>query len=315
MLNRRILRIKVMQTLYSYEYLPSLTPNALNVKLDSSIGNLMNIYLYSFLTILKVTQYATLHKEKESKKYIINSNEYNLSTKIADNHFIQAIERDKQFNELVKKKNLYPHIDKDVTRKLFQELIKHEVYQNFTKLPTLDAKSIREVMQVLFKEIMSQDELYLSHLEDHFPTWIDDQDNIQIAVSKSIDAYKGDKKPYYVLPKLVNWEETIQFGKNMLNFYVKHQADFSQDIEAQLKNWEAKRVSKIDFILMKMAVCEFFYFPSIPLKVSINEYVDIAKLYSTPKSKQFINGILDRLMKRLKEEGRISKLGRGLVGY
>ncbi|MEN9610350.1 MAG: hypothetical protein RLZZ628_1164, partial [Bacteroidota bacterium] len=148
-------------------------------------------------------------------------------------------------------------------------------------------------------------------MEDHFPAWIDDKTLFVGATKKLLKA----------LPKVdelvSDYEEedmlTLKFGEQLLVKTVKKDAEILEYIKPMLQNWDADRVAVIDMILLKMATSELIDFPTIPTKVTLNEYVDLSKVYSTDKSKEFVNGILDKLLKKLKEEGKVSKEGRGLV--
>jgi N utilization substance protein B len=147
-------------------------------------------------------------------------------------------------------------------------------------------------------------------VEDYYTNWFDDSSLVIGTLKKIIKALPLEGKffkQYY--PDT----ETVGFGKELLNRTVLEDSDFHDLIEPALKNWDSERLAIIDMILLKMALCEFTGFPTVPTKVSLNEYVEVAKMYSTPKSKDFINGILDRLMKQLEANGKIKKEGRGLI--
>ncbi len=145
-----------------------------------------------------------------------------------------------------------------------------------------------------------------------FPNWQDDVDVVAQFILRSIDKYNPDsQKLYFPMPE--TYEESFSFGKDLIAKTLEREEEFAEMIKDKLLNWELERIATIDMILMKMALAELLWFPYIPVKVTINEYIDISKDYSTPKSKEFINGILDKLTHTLKEQGNIQKRGRGLV--
>ncbi|MEO1438126.1 MAG: transcription antitermination factor NusB, partial [Bacteroidota bacterium] len=167
----------------------------------------------------------------------------------------------------------------------------------------------REVLLKLYKYLVKHD-LFNEQMEDFSPTWQDDKSLVIGTMKKTI---KGDAGDTDFFSQYRPDDETVQeFGANLLHKCLIFNDDHLDIIRPKLKNWEADRVASVDMILLKMAICEFMHFPTIPTKVTLNEYVDISKLYSTPKSKEFINGILDKLMKELHQEGKINKEGRGL---
>jgi N utilization substance protein B len=158
---------------------------------------------------------------------------------------------------------------------------------------------------------MRENEVFDEYLSDHFPTWDDDESLVYGAIKRSIRELP--QNTYFFIEQLPNSEFVDELGKDLLYKVLRHDEEVQQMIATRLKNWEEDRVAMLDMAMMKMAICEFLYFETIPTKVTINEYVNIAKLYSTDKSKRFINGILDRLMQEFLEEGRIKKTGRGLI--
>jgi N utilization substance protein B len=177
-----------------------------------------------------------------------------------------------------------------------------------------DVTEDKQIIQYLFEEILLQDENFLQHTEECFLNWDDDAGLVVDAVREVIEKSKHELKLHLekvkVKEKMV---ELAEFGRELFRKTVEHKKEYGALIEPKLKNWDADRLAVLDVILIRMALAEFFEFPSIPTKVTINEYLDIAKEYSTPKSKDFINGILDSLMHDLKSQEKIKKTGRGLL--
>jgi N utilization substance protein B len=165
----------------------------------------------------------------------------------------------------------------------------------------------------LFTEVIAPNEKLYDYFEDKRLTWVDDISVVNTFIVKSLRKYKPHKSDAYFLPDLFKDKGDVQFGKDLFRNTVQDQKLFYDEIAKRTKNWDADRLAALDGILLQMAICELQRFPSIPVKVTINEYLEIAKEYSTPKSSIFINGILDKLVKEYKSENLYPKSGRGLL--
>lgn len=317
MLTRRSLRIKVLQAIYASQQNPSMSEKAIQSLFQKSIENVYRLFLYQVLMLTEIAHYVMEDKRKRSRRYLATDEDRNLSTRLWDNFIIQAIVKDEIFQRRVKALQLTYLVESDLVKSLYKILIELPQYQNYIQKETVSPKDDKQILKVLFRNIMQASELYGDYLDDHFVNWMDDDQNIENAVLSVILNFKApsNNAPIPVLRKVRDWDEKVQFGKDLLQKTLSNQAELIQLITPQLKNWDLDRVSQIDVILIQLALSELLYFPTIPVKVSINEYIDVSKSYSTPKSKDFINGILDKLMNTLKAEGKITKLGRGLVGF
>ncbi|MFK7903585.1 MAG: transcription antitermination factor NusB [Chitinophagales bacterium] len=284
---------------------------------QKSVNNVYRLFLYQVLMITEVAKYVTEDKFKRSQKHLATEEDKNLSTRLWDNDIMQAIVNDEGFKRTVQIEKLKYLVEADVVKGLYKLLVEKPYYQQYISQTEPSLKEDKKVLKLLFKEIMQESELYGDYLDDHFTNWMDDDETIESSITSLILNFKilSNDAPIVALRRVRDWDEKVQFGKELLQHTLKYKEDLIALITPQLKNWELDRVSLIDVILLQLALSELLYFPTIPVKVSINEYIDISKSYSTPKSKDFINGILDKLMNTLKEEGRITKLGRGLVGF
>ncbi|MGB1241645.1 MAG: transcription antitermination factor NusB [Chitinophagales bacterium] len=284
---------------------------------QKSVNNVYRLFLYQVLMITEVAKYVTEDKYKRSQKHLVTEEDKNLSTQLWDNGIIQAIVNDDGFKRKVQVEKLKYLIEADVVKSIYKMLVEKSYYQEYISKTEPSLKDDKKVLKLLFKEIMQESELYGDYLDDHFTNWMDDDETIESAITSLIMNFRilSNDAPIVALRRVRDWDEKVQFGKELLQHTLNYKKDLIALITPQLKNWELDRVSQIDVILLQLALSELLYFPTIPVKVSINEYIDISKSYSTPKSKDFINGILDKLMNTLKQEGRITKLGRGLVGF
>ncbi|MEX2592979.1 MAG: transcription antitermination factor NusB [Anditalea sp.] len=198
----------------------------------------------------------------------------------------------------------------------FREYVKpHEAYQDYLKIEHPSIKEDNEVLQAILKKIIFKNDPILSFFYEKDLNW---EENKAIVRSLALKVLKnaGDTPEVenFTLPEIaINWEEDKEFFQNIFNLTVQNEEEYKELIANKTKNWDIERVASTDKIIITMALTEMSNFPSIPIKVSINEYIDISKTYSTPKSKQFVNGLLDVLSKELTESGKIRKSGRGLL--
>ena len=309
MISRRNVRIKVMQILYTMNRDETITPQLSRKQYDTSVATSYKIYLLNVLQLYKVAEYVNDDAKIRAAKHLPTAEDKDFSTKLFDNPIIQTIADSASFRSLVKKDKLDKLLDSDFTRKIYKEFVKTAEFKTY-QANTVDLQGHRELLLEMYK-FLAKHELFEERLEDYFSSWQDDKSLVVGAMKKTIKRVNGEDdfhKQY--LPE----SETVkEYGEELLHKVMAKDDELFELIEPMLQNWEAERVATIDMILLKMALCELMYFETIPTKVTINEYVDISKLYSTPKSKEFINGILDKLMKKLKEQGLIKKTGRGLV--
>ncbi len=300
-----------MQSLYAQTVndLPIGTQtNTLKKNLRNSYLN----YLYIFNYIYEVAHYQEI-ENKRIKGLHIQTNADIISTRLMENKIVKSIGDNDRFFELLKKEQLHRHHDDDLVKKLYKRLNASTEFEHYLVKETINGEDDRKIILYLLNKVMMKEEDFLTNLEFAFPTWIDDEKLIMTFTKKRLSKVKEEKEFKVLLnEKELNWEVLEVFAKELFNKTLENDQVFLELIEPQLKNWDINRLTTIDMLLLKMGLCEMLFFPNIPIKVTLNEYIEISKLYSTPKSKDFINGILDRLMKQLQNEGRLRKSGRGL---
>ena len=211
---------------------------------------------------------------------------------------------------LFEKHQLLDSLDEDATRKIYTDFSKTEEYKQYIIEEDSTHASHKDILLKLYRSCVNHD-LFQESIDDRYATWSDDKSLIIGTIKKTIKMLPTDESFFDVYRP--DEETTEGFGEFLLNEVCTKDKELLEIIEPTLKNWDVDRVAIIDMILIKMAISELMIFPTIPTKVTLNEYVEISKLYSTEKSKDFINGILDRLMKKLDSDGKINKEGRGLV--
>ncbi len=309
MLSRRNIRIKIMQLLYAKRLDEALTYDIMKTRYLESIGQSFDLYLFNILQLMHITKFSLNDASKRSSKYLPTDEDRNFKPKVFENELVDTLSKSEPFQKICKKKSLISKIDKDMTRLFYTEFAKKEEYASYM-LAEPDNDKHKEILLELYRFCMGN-ETYNDYMEDSFENWIHDKSLIVGTVKKTIKALPSTDDFFmkYYPPE----ETTKDFGEELLHKSNFFDEELLEIIKPALKNWDADRVAIIDLILLKLALSEMMYFPTIPVKVTINEFVDISKIYSTPKSKDFINGILDRLMKKLVKDGRIKKEGRGLI--
>ncbi len=200
-------------------------------------------------------------------------------------------------------------MDEDVLKKIYSEFSKLEWYKSYSDKNS-EQKNHLETLLELYR-YLRKDTLFNEIVEDQLYNWEDDDSLIIGAIKKTLKSLPAPDDFYKEY--MVTESETLAFGRSLLHYAIENDEDYSAIIKPTLKNWDSDRVAIIDMILIKMAITEFLNFESIPTNATLNEYVELSKLYSTPKSKEFINGVLDRIMKDLQEKNLIKKSGRGLL--
>jgi len=304
MISRRNIRVKVMQLLYTLQTSEGTVTNqdpikVLKKELDQSRALL--VYLIYFLT--EVARYAETDSRLRSSKNLPNYEDLNVNTKLAGNQLLWQILESPSFPRVVDydKPNLVANTV-EMVKKLYYLLTETPEYNTYINDQSRDKKAEKEMMFFIFSTIMLPNEDFVSHVEEHFNNWDDDAEMMEQLVTNYLQ-----KPASYNLEEMVT-REKWEFARNLLTT-TREKKDYAIElIKPKLKNWDSERIAQIDMILMQMGICEFLYFETIPAKVTINEYIDLAKDYSTPQSGQFVNGILDSIHKELSLDGKLNKI-------
>lgn len=310
MLSRRSVRIKAMQLLFSVNRDEQLDLEEAKKRYWSSIEDTYRLYLLNLMVLIEVVRNAHEDGEKRKAKRLPTDLDKVFSDKIYNNNLIKNLEQNKILLKAAKDLGFDESLNKDYCSKIYYEFAKGDAYEEYMKKQCAREDHL-ELLLELYR-FCRQNELFNEIMEDHYGTWQDDKSVVVGSVKKTLkrvpeieDDFLNDYHPA---------DETVnEFGFQLLVKTLEGDQTLHELIAPTLKNWDSERLAIIDMILLKMATCEFTGFESIPTKVTVNEYIDIAKNYSTAKSKDFINGVLDRIMKDLEAAGSIKKSGRGLV--
>lgn len=314
MLNRRHLRIKVLQMLYSYFNDEDSTDISLAEKnLLNSIERIYDLYIYLLLSFPVVREVALNKQDERKKKLRPTKEDLYPNLKFVDNKIISLITKSVDLNQLSENRKINWDNDekREIYRKIFIEIEKSEVYFEHMNNDEKGFEADRNFLIQLFKAEIANSPLIYDFFEDEDIHWMDD---IDLACSMVIKTIKNTKEDTFdVMPLYKANDDEKAFICTLLKETIKTDAENELMIENLVENWEFERIAKMDVLLLKMAITELQCFETIPTKVSINEYIEISKYYSTPKSNVFINGILDKSLNLLSKENKINKSGRGLI--
>jgi N utilization substance protein B len=310
MLSRRVVRIKVMQLLYAMSRDPQLTTQDVLSLYQKGVQKNIEFYILNLYHFLKIAEYA--HKDAELRRNKLRRlpEDEAFTPKLAENVFVRSLANHDWLKDNFKKLGTENKVSEEAIRKYYGEFAKTPEYQKFILNKTSTEEDTLEALLSLYR-FLQNNESFNEDMDDYNYAWEDDKTLIVGAMKKtikSLPALDDFYKDY--MPD----EEVVKdFGEQLLKKTALREKDLLEVIEPNLKNWDAERVAVVDMVLIKMGMVEFTDFPSIPTKVTLNEYVELSKLYSTEKSKDFVNGILDRILKKLQKEDKVVKEGRGLL--
>ena len=301
-----------MQVLYAQTANSKEDDSAL--QLQNSMEHMYKLYLLMTSLLIKLRERAIDHQKRSEKKYIKTQEDVNPNMRFVDNFLLQKLTEDTALNaELESHKIQYWEQDGEYVELIYQDLIKSDLYESFMS----NSKSSLEndvafVVEVFREIIVSNNKLY-DYFHDKNITWVDDFPVVNTFIVKLFKRITTKLKTEFFTPNLFKDKEDEAFGFKLMKATRDNFEVYNAEIISKTKNWDKDRIAKIDFVLLQMAICEFQEFPSIPTKVTINEYIELAKEYSTPKSNVFINGVLDKIVKDYRNQKTLNKKGRGLM--
>ncbi len=314
MLSRRHIRVKVMQVLYAFDGTESDDFSKDQKFLLYSIDNMYNLYLMTLSLMIEVGKKSKTQLETIQKKHLATAEEKNPNKKFINNQVLELLSNNVALKTAFEVNNIKNwQLDNEYVDIIYKEIIASDLYKEYMQTKTSTFKEDRNFIVDVFKEIIAPNDKLYDYIEDKNLTWLDDLPTVNTAILKLLRKIKENSDEHFLTPKLYKDIEDKQFAINLFKKTMLNQSKLSEEISSKTKNWDTERIANLDMVLLKMAICELTNFPSIPTKVTINEYLEIAKEYSTPKSSIFINGILDKLLKEYEEEGKLNKVGRGLM--
>jgi N utilization substance protein B len=299
MMNRRNIRIKVMQVLYMIETEVPTAPKALLLK---EFDKTRNLFVFLVHLLHQVALYAEVEANQRASKNLPNQEDLTVNTKLAGNLLVwQTLEMDsyKAALEVVKPAQ---YLDDQIVKSIYRQLAESNEYQLYINDQSREKGKDKEIIKFIFGNIIMGNERFLDYIEERFANWEDEGDIIIGFILNYI------QKPTQIDFMDLVGDEKMKFATDLLQTAIDKKTITEEIIVPKLKNWDPERIALIDMILLRLGVCELVYFDTIPTKVSINEYIDLAKDYSTEQSGHFVNGILDSIHKEMLAAGKIHKV-------
>ena len=303
MISRRNIRVKVMQELYALQTRDGVQDKINPVdNLKKSLDLTTGLFVYLLWFITEVARYAEKDAKLRASRNLPSAADRNVNTKISGNELLWRILESESFKKEKAARTLAFADTEDQVKKIYNALIASENYKQYILAQGRDKKAEKEMLIFIFTNLMLPNEDFIQHIEEYFSNWDDDAEMMDQLIMNYL------QKPGSYNLQLMVGEEKWKFAKDLL-VTTFNKKDYALElIKPKLKNWDSERIASLDMIVMQMGVCEFLYFETIPPKVTINEYIDIAKEYSTPQSGQFVNGILDSIHKELLSQDKIHKI-------
>jgi len=311
MLSRRSVRVKVMQLLYAASRDEALTYTDVSKRYWQAIDDSYDVFLYNFYCFLQVVRMAADDEAHRKSKHLPSAEDKTFAAYLSENELIESVRSNMGVQKMFEKKGFPATSDRDMFKNVYNEFAKNEAYIAYVAKSDRVKEDHTEILLELYRHCRKS-EIFSDMMEDNYINWIDDKSLVIGTVKKVIKALPITDVAMF--KSLYPDDETVkEYGEELLSTTMQGEQVLMDHISPLLLNWDQDRLAVVDTILLKMAASEFLNFGTIPTKVTLNEYVEVSKLYSTDKSKEFVNGVLDKLMKKLIENGEIVKEGRGLV--
>lgn len=307
MINRVLIRLKIVQIIYAYYQNGGKNLDTAEKELFFSMSKAYDLYNYLLLLMVEVTKYANKRLEAGKHKLAPTPEELCPNTRFVDNLFAAQLASNKQLRLFTESQKKTWENEADFIKNLAEQIFESDIYKEYMAAETTSYEEDREVWRKIYKKIIFNNARLDEVLEDQSLYWNDDKEIVDTFVLKTIkrfDPKNGEKQE--LLPEFKD-EEDKDFARRLFRRSILNADYYRHLISQNSKNWDLNRVALMDVIIMQIALAEILSFPNIPVSVSLNEYVEIAKLYSTPKSGAFINGTLDGIVKQFKKENKLTK--------
>lgn len=309
MINRVLIRSKVLQLVYSYCLNNNKSLENLEKELEYSLAKAYDLYNYLLLLMPAVTRYARRRIELGKRKLKPSPEDLNPNTKFIDNRFIEQLENNQQLQDFVKNQKKSWDNSPEIIKSLYELISSSDVYKEYMASEDNRYEADRELWRKIYKTIVCNNNNLNSYLEEQSLYWNDDKDIVDTFVLKTIKRFTKETLPAekVILPQFKD-EDDRKYALALLGRSIVNMDYYRELIAKNVKNWNIERVAFMDVVIMQVALAEILSFPSIPVSVSLNEYVDLAKVFSTPKSGSFVNGTLEGIVNQLKNDGILTKI-------
>ena len=279
-----------------------------------SIDNILDLYLIMLSSLIEIGKKEVVFLEKSSQKHLATPEERNPNKKFINNSIFEILAENNSLSIALENRKIDNwFLNDDYIILLLNEIKQSELYEKYMSNTLNTFEEDKQFILDVFSELIVPNEKLYDYLEDNKLTWVDDIPVVNTQIIKQLKQIKSVNDDSFRVPKLFKDQEDKEFVTHLFRKTILNETELAKEYIDKTPNWDTERIAEIDTIVLKMAICEFLKFPSIPIKVTINEYLEIAKEYSTPKSSIFINGILDNLVKEFEANKKINKTGRGLM--
>ena len=313
MINRRHIRLKVMQSLYSYFSSFNKDMAVTEKEMMKNINSISELHVLLLSLLVEINSFADQFLEDNKTKYIPSVEDLNPNTKFVNNRVIEILQEDEIFMKKMKRlSGIWRKGDIDIVRKLFVDIYKSPQYSDYLNNEKDSFSDDKKFIQVLYTEFILDNDILHHILQERSIFWDDDLPFVASFIKNQINFLDENKIRPFVVDVFKNSDDK-KFAVQLFRKTIIHSDEFDELIQRNVKNWELERIANMDQLLIKMGLSEVISFQEMPIKVSFNEYIEISKYYSTEKSKVFINGILDKIVSQFKRDGKVKKVGRGLV--
>ena len=314
MLNRRHIRLKIMQLIYALKISNFNCDSSTEKQLFKSLEDIYDLYLVLISILIEIQIKAESYLKLAQQKHLATSDDKNPSKKFISNRIILQLRSNKLIQGELKKRKLNVwKLDNEYVDVIFNDLIKSDIYLDYLSSSSDDFNSDKIFVVSFFKKIVVPNEKLYNYLEDKNITWSDDFPVVNTSIVKMLNKSNLDSPDSYFIPTLFKDLDDKKFASKLLKLTIDNYKQYNEEISNKTSNWDPERIANIDYVILNLAICEFLNFPTIPIKVTINEYIELSKEYSTPKSNVFVNGILDAIVKDYSKNSLIIKKGRGLI--
>ena len=292
-----------MQTIYTVTTLETeVKPGEPQKILQQHFDQTRTLFVYLTWFLTEVIRYAETDAHQKASKHLPTEKDLNVNTKITGNEILWKMLDDPALKEQFSIVKPELRTDKDLLRKIYLQLAETTEYKTYVAQPGRDKAEEKKIIEFILNDLLLANEAFVSHIEEIYSNWDDDGEMVVQLLVGYI------QKPGSITFKQLMSADKEEFAKGLLQTVIEKSKHLQSLITPKLKNWDPERIALLDMVLMKMGVAEFLYFETIPPKVTINEYIDLAKEYSTQQSGQFVNGILDNIHKELVQEGKMQKV-------
>jgi N utilization substance protein B len=314
MISRRLLRIKALMALYAFNRREDENLVQAEKELLFSIEKTYDLYHYLLLLVLEIADIASEKIDQALQKRMPTAEDLNPKRRFIDNQVIAQLRKNKSFNDYITSRKLSWINNQHIPRLMFNKMLAWDKYEAYMLSDVHGYATDKKFIVNLITKLFAESEDLESNFEEQSIYWNDDTEYVIVMIEKTLKKFKSDNGGNAGLMPLYKNKEDEDFVKILFRKAILHSKQCSELIDKNTTNWEVERIALMDILVMQLAITEIIEFPDIPVKVTLNEYIEIAKYYCTPKSSTFVNGILDNIVKEIREKGLFNKSGKGLIG-